>query len=100
MDVQTFNPELASKIGGTIAKKKRGMFAAFRDLGTDDLKQHGVLCALQAQQSFNPEKAQASTFLWGVMSRRLIDLWRRRSCEAGHVAKLGAPMPPPAGNRR
>ncbi len=88
--------ELANKIGGAVARKKRGMFAAYRDLGKDDLKQHGVLCALQAQHSFNPDKAAAWTFLWGVMGRRLVDLWRRRSCEAGHVRKLGVPTPPPA----
>jgi RNA polymerase sigma factor (sigma-70 family) len=64
-------------------ERKLPMFAAFRDLEADDLVQDVLIAVRDAYRKFNPELASLSTFVGVVAGRRLIDIYRRRSRQAG-----------------
>jgi len=61
------------------------------EFGLDDLLAEGLLAARQAWPRFNPQAAPASTFVYIVAARRLIELqrhfWRDRMRERNYAAK-------------
>jgi DNA-directed RNA polymerase specialized sigma24 family protein len=65
-----------------------GMFAAFPDLGIDDLVSEGLIAARSGWRRFNPAKATASTFINLCAHRRLIDISRSRGAELKRQHKL------------
>lgn len=60
-------------------ERKIGMFAAFPDLGADDLVQDLLIACRGSYPKFDPDRASLSTFIGMICGRRLIDIYRRRS---------------------
>jgi DNA-directed RNA polymerase specialized sigma24 family protein len=80
-DEAAARPHVRAAVG-----RKLGMFDAFKDLSKEDLINECLIAVHGAMPRFDVARASFSTFVGTVAGRRLIDIWRRRSRQAGREA--------------
>jgi DNA-directed RNA polymerase specialized sigma24 family protein len=80
-DESAVRPNVRAAVG-----RKLGMFDAFKDLSKEDLVNEGLIAINAARPRFRRKLGSFRTFVGTVAGRRLIDIWRRRSRQAGREA--------------
>jgi DNA-directed RNA polymerase specialized sigma24 family protein len=68
--------DLARAVARTVVKRRAGDFAGFPDWDRDDLEQEALLAVHRAWPKYSPDKSAASTFIYTVAVRRLLNLAR------------------------
>lgn len=76
-----------------VVAKKRHLFDAYHEISDDDLIQEGMQAALLNHQKYDPRKGAAySTWIYRVVSCRLLDLRRVRARRAERERVVGESM--------
>ena len=78
---EPWDEDRARALVHAVALRKIGMFAAFPEIGLEDLISEGLIAARSAWTKFTSSKATSSTYISMVAGRRIIDMMRRLTRE-------------------
>jgi DNA-directed RNA polymerase specialized sigma24 family protein len=73
---KTFDHSLAFAVVRALVTRKAKLFAAFPDIGLDDLEQEAMLAVHKGWPKYDASKSSASTFIYMLAARRLLSIAR------------------------